>query len=890
MVMMKEKQYPKIIREVLNDIEVDHILPFLWLHGERETEILEEIDRISECGIKSFCVESRPHPDFLGDRWWKDMDLIVETAKQRNMKIWILDDQHFPTGYANGAYKEYPEKAKIYLAEFHMDLIGPANSVSVITEGVLTDSEEILGIHLCERENLDTGDLKEHQKQNIEIQYHDGVVSFDLPKGIFRLFIFYTTRTGGGEPFYINLLDKNSVRVLIDTVYETHYDHYKKEFGKTIAGFFSDEPSIGNTKGCDFGARLGTPGLKLPWSKELEQKLQTLWGDDYTKNFAALWYEYGEKTYLLRYEFMDQVTMLVQASFSEQLGKWCKQHAVQYIGHVIEDNNAHGRLGCSTGHYFRTLSGQDMSGIDVVSQQIMPGFTGKVHQWIAAEEDGEFFHFCLPRLGSSLACLDPQKKGRAMCEIFGAYGWGESIELMKWLTDHMLVNGINVFVPHAFSPRFPDSDCPPHFYAKGCNPQYRFFVELMKYMNRMSHLFQNGRRITEVAVLYHAESEWSGAKTMLSQKVARILAENQIDCDIVPIDYLDRSEFQNGKMYINGYEYEIFIIPYCERIPDSIINFVRKAWANNVKVLVVDRFPEKTIRGNHLPEEFRKKTEIVSIENLEKTIINTRPSQFCLERKHKDLRAMGYEHHDNRVYLFFNESITQTIETGVSIRNVNEEKLYLYDGFENRCKPLVRAESKNNMLPAFYLEKNMYGIQLWLQPGESVVLIEGEGCEVENTKTSMELLEEIPLNLEWNISCSENGKDFQQCLQTVHEESLPNLNGYEYFSRFSGTFRYESAFWFEKNNGERLVLEFPEISDCAEIFLNQCYVGNLFSNGHYTDISNYIMHGKNHIVIQVTNTLAWEMRDRKTAYMQMKATGMLKAPIIKRYGTKSAEF
>lgn len=66
------------------------------------------------------------------------------------------------------------------------------------------------------------------------------------------------------------------------------------------------------------------------------------------------------------------------------------------------------------------------------------------------------------------------KKGRALCEVFGAYGWAEGLKLMKWLLDHMLVNGINYFVPHAFSMKdFPDPDCPPHFYARGMNPQFR---------------------------------------------------------------------------------------------------------------------------------------------------------------------------------------------------------------------------------------------------------------------------------------------------------------------------------------------------------------------------------------------------------------------------------
>ena len=59
---------------------------------------------------------------------------------------------------------------------------------------------------------------------------------------------------------------------------------------------------------------------------------------------------------------------------------------------------------------------------------------------------------------------------------------------MKWLLDHMLVNGINYFVPHAFSMKdFPDPDCPPHFYARGMNPQFPYFKNLMEYCNRVSH-------------------------------------------------------------------------------------------------------------------------------------------------------------------------------------------------------------------------------------------------------------------------------------------------------------------------------------------------------------------------------------------------------------------
>ena len=197
-----------------------------------------------------------------------------------------------------------------------------------------------------------------------------------------------------------------------------------------------------------------------------------------------------------------------------------EEHNVEYIGHIIEDDNAHTRLGCSIGHYFREQKGQHRSGVDLVHFQILPGFNEKVHRWLSWETDGEFFHYGLAKLGSSSAHIDPKKQGRAICEIFGNFGWAEGVRLMKWLTDHMLVRGINHFVPHAFSPKFPDRDCPPHFYARGNNPGYRFFAHLMRYMNRVCHLLNDGIHLTDAAVLYHAEAEWTGEETMLFQNLS----------------------------------------------------------------------------------------------------------------------------------------------------------------------------------------------------------------------------------------------------------------------------------------------------------------------------------------------------------------------------------
>ena len=38
------------------------------------------------------------------------MDVILDEARRRGMQVGILDDSHFPTGFANGAVKTAPDE------------------------------------------------------------------------------------------------------------------------------------------------------------------------------------------------------------------------------------------------------------------------------------------------------------------------------------------------------------------------------------------------------------------------------------------------------------------------------------------------------------------------------------------------------------------------------------------------------------------------------------------------------------------------------------------------------------------------------------------------------------------------------------------------------------
>ena len=69
------------IKKLLENRGGNYILPFFWQHGEEESVLREYMEAIYNCGIGAVCVESRPHPDFCGPKWWNDMDVILDEAK-----------------------------------------------------------------------------------------------------------------------------------------------------------------------------------------------------------------------------------------------------------------------------------------------------------------------------------------------------------------------------------------------------------------------------------------------------------------------------------------------------------------------------------------------------------------------------------------------------------------------------------------------------------------------------------------------------------------------------------------------------------------------------------------------------------------------------------------
>lgn len=93
------------------------------------------------------------------------------------------------------------------------------------------------------------------------------------------------------------------------------------------------------------------------WSGEVEAELKKRWGRSFTAWLPLIWNQPVDPDLCAKVccDYMDVVTRAVERDFSCQIGNWCRDHGVQYIGHLIEDNNQHSRTGSSLGHYFGGL-------------------------------------------------------------------------------------------------------------------------------------------------------------------------------------------------------------------------------------------------------------------------------------------------------------------------------------------------------------------------------------------------------------------------------------------------------------------------------------------------------------------------------------------------------
>lgn len=830
--------------DILNGKCENYLLPFFWQHGDHTDKLPEQIQTIYDSGCRAFCVESRPHPDFAGEGWWRDMDIILAEAKKRGMKVWLLDDDKFPTGHAAGLIaSKYPDLRQWNVAERHIDICGPMKDGAVLASA--TGHEHILLGAFAYRRRHDHDEICELEAIDLTANIKDGCLYWDVPEGLWRIFFYYKTRQGIMKD-YIDMTRAESVHALIEAVYETHYERYKEYFGNTFAGFFSDEPCFGNEfrYGVPKLGFVGKRGFRLPWNDDLIEIMRNKLGYDPIPHLNLLWFEDGQNGDFqseFRYAYMDAITDMYSHCFNKQLADWCADHGVMYIGHVIEE----AATAVGAGHFFKSTRWQHMSGIDVVLHSVMPGMDNISHSSSGAAGflTSDFSHYALAKLGASLAHIEPRTKGRAMCEALGAYGWAEDTTVMKYILDHFMVRGINHFVPHAFDSKFPDPDCPPHFGIEGKDPSFDGFTALMGYTNKVCHLLYNTKHIAKTAIFYPYENDWASRfdNAMTIEKVAVPLYDAHIDFDIVPHDYLGADKISGGKLCLGEEQFECLVIPYADHISADVAKTLREMQAKGLTLIFV----------NDKPENVEIEGKIIALESLAEELTAMGMGDVVFESGFDKVRVYHCQRDGNDIFMF-----------------ANEERFAVNTTVKLPCRgKYAKLDIANDLICGGTTETGE--VALVLEPSQSLFFVFGDCEGLPNEPT---LVKSVAVTPEFDLALADY-EDLNHFVDAGHFDHFFNVSGADFKPTFSGKMRY--TFKIDAEKGKRIILDLGRVGTNAKLSLNGVDLGVRFTAPYIFDVTDVIREGENDVIVTVGNTLAQKIRDRFSFNMLVAPAGLL---------------
>ena len=537
--------------------------PLFWLHGDESRERLEAyVAKVAEGGNGCFTAESRPHVDWLGDGWWRDLGICLAAAKQQGLQMWIFDEKWWPSQGVGG--KVPARYAAKRLAMTAVEVEGPkpwtgegyADPRHVATvAGRLAADGKIEADSLLDLAPFIVGDK----------------LTWQVPPGRWKIIHFthvLAPPLGQGGQYSVDGASKDCVDWFIRKVYQAHYDHFGPEFGRTIRGFFYDEPETRGDWGTELRGVLDQ--RKVDWKRAFVAYKFELAGDDQA---AA------------RYQYLTAFAETWGRTMYGGIAEWCHAHGVKSMGHFMEHASLYVRPEFCAGDMMLLQGHSDMGAIDAVFSQF------KMGQRIAYDPPS----WQTPKLASSVAHAFGKFDDSAMVEIFGARGQDLTYREMKWWADHMQVSGVNFLIPHSFNPRAPyDRDCPPYFYNGGYEPRWPLYRVFADYSCRLSLLLRGGRHVCPVALLFSGNTLGVG-KAVMPEGLSEVLQDANYDCDWLPFSVFEQDAAVDGReVRLRQERYRVLVVPPVEVIPYETLVKAREFFQAGGIVLGYGFLPSKS--------------------------------------------------------------------------------------------------------------------------------------------------------------------------------------------------------------------------------------------------------------------------------------------------------
>lgn len=450
-----------------------------WNDRLQPEELVRQLKDMKAKGMGGAFIHSREglETPYLGEEWMADIAASIDCAQQENLEIWIYDEDKWPSGSAGGTVSAAdPER-----------FTAKGLTLEILSGDAVQEEEpfgsRIVGKYFALREG----------KKLLSLLPAEG----SAPEGASLLVLRRELSTSSEWYNGFAPTDCLNPEATVKFLEMTHYRYrqrFEEHFGKTVKGFFTDEPNC-----CDFYSFF-TPGRPwLPWTDGFVDYFKKCRGYDPVPMLPYLFFD-GEQHAKIRHDYWRTITELFSESFMKPMYDFCEENGVEVTGHVLYENDLGYNIrvcGAAMPQY-RYLH---RPGIDLLGRQCREYLTVRQCASVAHQYGRE----------------------HTITETYGCTGWEFDFEGQKWVGDWQFVNGITRRCQHMtlYSIRgCRKRDYPPVFHYQNTWWEYNNAME--DYFARLSAAVQTGKVSRNILLLHPISGLWTKCGSDPDEDLGRV--------------------------------------------------------------------------------------------------------------------------------------------------------------------------------------------------------------------------------------------------------------------------------------------------------------------------------------------------------------------------------
>lgn len=520
--------------------------------------ISRQVEVLHEMGFGGFHAHVRtgldtPYmtPEFLGY-----MKQCCALAKEKQMLLWLYDEDRGPSGAAGGAVTKDLRFCERLLR------MSPTPRPEL-------EKNRAAFLEKCGRGEEVTGCLLGRYRIHLQDGLLCGYTRLpeDAPdeEGLWYATLEISPKSAWfNNQSYVNTLDKRAIDRFIQLTHDVYADALGAEFGKTIPAIFTDEPQF-KTKETFYYAEERRDVI-LPFTDDLPETFRAAYGYDLLDCLPEIFWNKAEYSQV-RYHYHDHICARFVEAFPKNIGGWCGRRHLALTGHVNAEPTLTSQT-YSVGAAMRCYPYFQLPGIDMLCDW---------HEFATAKQAQSIVH----------------QYGREgmLSELYGVTNWDFDFKGHKLHGDWQAALGVTVRVPHlAWMSMEGEAkrDYPASIFYQ--SPWYREYPLIENHFARLNTVLTRGACRVRVGVIHPIESFWLLCGPQQQSHDLTEQAEKDFDhlirwllFGLIDFDFIDESllpeltgEEVSAPLSVGKMNYDVVILPPMLTVRQSTLDILTR--------------------------------------------------------------------------------------------------------------------------------------------------------------------------------------------------------------------------------------------------------------------------------------------------------------------------